>query len=246
MPNPYRTCSKRPPWRQPGGQKTPPWPGAPGNAMSKCRRCGRRARASSRSCVNSGWPRRPCAASTAPPASMSCWRRPATAGRPSSMTGSPTCTSGGTRAAPTYGNCSARSATGDTTAATARSGTTCSPSVPWLLPRRPGPPRQRSVTSPPGCCATQIPSTTMRRHSSSRYRPAARTWTPSPGTSPSSPRCSPNATASAWMPGSPLRTPATCPVFTPLPPGSGGTMTPCLTGLPCPTAPERSRATSTG
>ncbi len=73
--------------------------------MSRSRRCAPRARASSRSCGRPAWPRRPSAASTAPPPPTSCSPRPGTGGPRSSTITSPTCTSGGTRAARTSAGC---------------------------------------------------------------------------------------------------------------------------------------------
>ena len=75
------------------------------SGMSRSRRCAPRARASSPSCARPVWPRRPSAASPAPPPSTSCSPRSKTDARRSSMTTSPTCSSGGTKAAPTSASC---------------------------------------------------------------------------------------------------------------------------------------------
>ena len=76
-------------------------------------------------------------------------------------------------------------------------------------PAVPGPPKARdlarSSTTRPGTT-----SMTTRKPSSRRPQSAARTWMPSPGTSPSSPRSSlPAATATTSMTGSPRSRPTT-------------------------------------
>jgi hypothetical protein len=93
-PTPESTLPRSPP----GSLRIPSWSGAPGNGMRPCRHCAPTARASSRSCENWAWPRRPCAASTALPVSRSYWLNPARDGPASSTRSSPTCTSAGTRA----------------------------------------------------------------------------------------------------------------------------------------------------
>jgi transposase len=95
-PTPESTLPRSPP----GSLRIPSWSGAPGNGMRPCRHCAPTARASSRSCENWAWPRRPCAASTALPVSRSYWLNPARDGPASSTRSSPTCTSAGTRAIP--------------------------------------------------------------------------------------------------------------------------------------------------
>ena len=111
-------------------------------------------------------------------------------------------------------------------------------------PLSPG--RPRPVTWPGGSPPTQTTSMTTRKPSSRRPPGAARTWMPSPGTSPSSPRSSPAATATASMTGSPRSRPTTSLTCTPSPTASSATTTPCSTASPCRGAQASSRATSTG
>ena len=65
-------------------------------------------------------------------------------------------------------------------------------------------------------------------------------------TSPSSPRSSPAATATASTTGSPPSRPTTSPTCTPSPAASNTTTRPSSTDSPCPSAQESSKATSTG
>ena len=108
------------------------------------------------------------------------------------------------------------------------------------------PGRPRPVTWPGGSPPTRTTSMTTRKPSSRRPQSAARTWMPSPGTSPSSPRSSPAATATASMTGSPRSRPTTSLTCTPSSAASSATTTPCSTASPCPGAQASSRATSTG
>jgi hypothetical protein len=94
-------------------------------------------------------------------------------------------------------------------------------------PAVPAPPKARDVAS--WISRTRTPLMTTRKQSSRRPGNAARTWAPSPGTSPSSPRSSPAATATALMTGSPPSKQMTSPTCTPSPAGSDTTTTPCAT-----------------
>jgi transposase len=108
----HRTWNRPPPRPPPRTLKSARWSGGPGNATRPCRRCGPRARASSRSCASSDWRRRQSASSPAPPRRRNCWPGPAPGAPASLMSTSLTCTSGGTPDAPTSCNCTPRSPPG--------------------------------------------------------------------------------------------------------------------------------------
>ena len=94
-------------------------------------------------------------------------------------------------------------------------------------PAVPGPPKARDLAS--WILTDRTTSTTTRKRNSHAPGNAARTWTPSPGTSPSSPRSSPACTAIASTTGSPPSRPTTSPTCTPSPAASGATTTRCST-----------------
>jgi hypothetical protein len=107
-------------------------------------------------------------------------------------------------------------------------------------------PRRKPATSPAGSSPTRTTSMTRSRPDSARSGAVARTWTRSPGTSPSLRRSSPAYTVTASMPGSPQSRPTDNPTCTHSPTGSGGTTTPWSTGSPCCGTQASSRVPSTG
>lgn len=92
-------------------------------------------------------------------------------------------------------------------------------------PAVPAPPKVRHITS----LILRDPASLDESEQASlpACEPIARTWTPWPHTSPSSPRFSPAGTVSSWTPGSPRPAPATSRTSAPSSPGSNATTRPC-------------------
>jgi hypothetical protein len=91
-------------------------------------------------------------------------------------------------------------------------------------PAVPGPPKTRDLAS--WILTNPEHLADDEKAKLARARERCRTWTRSPGTSPSSPRSSPACTATASTTGSPPSKPTTSPTCTPSPAASGTTTTP--------------------